>query len=345
MIRNIHIITLLTFLNIALGVSQVKNFDYKKLHSDAVVVDMHNDLLCHSKNYDWSIKHKERHTDIPRLRLGGVDVQFFAVWISTRVKEPYKRGLETVKLFNQRVTENSKEMGAAKNFHEITGLNKKGKIAAVLCLEGGNVIEGSIEKLKEFYSLGARYMTITWNKSYDWAVAAKDPKSKTIGLSPIGKKIIRTMDSLGMIIDVSHTGEKTIKDILQITKNPIIASHSGAYSLRAHYRNLTDEQILDIANSGGVVGINFCSPFLVNKGKAKVKDVVNHIEYIVKLAGIDHVGLGSDFDGIETTVAGLEDVSKFSAITKELLDRGYSENDIKKILGGNFLRIIKSVCR
>ncbi len=328
------------------GAGQMKDkIDYKELHQKAIVVDMHNDLLSQSKNYDWAVKHKEKHTDIPRMQMGGIDAQFFAIWISPKVKEPYKRGMEAVKLFDERMEENKTKIGKAKNYNEINSLNKKGKIAAVLCVEGGNVIEGSIRKLQEFYNSGARYMTITWNKSFDWATAAKDPKSKTKGLSALGKRIIQAMDSLGMIIDVSHTGVKTIEDILKVTKNPIIASHSGAYKVRPHYRNLTDDQILSIAKSGGVIGINFCSPFLVENRRANVKDLVNHIDYIVKLAGIDHVGMGSDFDGIETTPLGLENISKYPSVTKELLNRGYSEKDIKKILGGNILRVIKAVCK
>jgi membrane dipeptidase len=340
-----YIVVLLAVFNFN-GMSQMKNNnDYKELHKKAVVVDMHNDLLSKSKNYDWSVKHKENHTDIPRLLIGGIDVQFLAIWVSPKVKNPYQKGLEQAQIFKERVEENKETSGQATNYTEIMSLQKKGKMAFVLCVEGGNVIQNSIKRLEEFYNLGARYMTITWNKSFDWAVAAKDPNSKTKGLSALGKKIIQTMDSLGMIIDVSHTGVKTIDDILKITKNPIIASHSGSYKVRPHYRNLTDEQIMAVAKNGGVIGINFCPPFLTDKKQASIKDVIDHIDYIVKLAGIDHVGLGSDFDGIESTPIGLEDCSKYTAITKALLDRGYSEKDIKKILGENFLRIIKKVCK
>lgn len=317
----------------------------KQIHEEAIVVDMHNDLITQSKNYDWSKKHKEKHTDIPRMISGGIDVQLFAIWISPRVKNPYKKSIEYVKLFFQRIEENKDKIGIAKKYDDIVKLNKSGKIAAILCLEGGNIIEGDIKKLEEFYQLGARYLTITWNNSLDWATAAKDKKSKESGLSNKGRKIIQAMDSLGMIIDVSHTGEKTIDDIIEITKNPIIASHSGVYALRSHYRNLTDRQIIAIAKTGGVIGVNFCGPFLVKDKAATIKDVANHIDYIVKLVGTDHVGIGSDFDGILTTPIGLEDISKYPAITKELVNRGYSEKDIKKILGGNFLRVFKAICK
>ena len=344
--RMIFYITLVIVVLNLKGMSQMKDkLDYKEIHKKAIVVDMHNDLLSKSSSYDWSVKHKENHTDVPRLLIGGIDVQFLAIWVSPRVKDAYKKGLEEAGIFKKRVEENKEKIGAAKNYDEIISLNKQGKIAAVLCIEGGNVIQNSIKKLQEFYDLGARYMTITWNKSFDWAVAAKDPKSKTKGLNALGKKIIQTMDSLGMIIDIAHTGVKTIEDILKITKNPIIASHSGSYKLRPHYRNLTDEQILAITKKGGMIGINFCPPFLTDKKSASINDIMDHIDYIVKLAGIDHVGLGSDFDGIESTPVGLEDCSKYPAITKALLDRGYSEKDIKKILGENFLRVIKKVCK
>ena len=319
---------------------------YKELHKEAIVVDMHNDLLTESLNgYDWSIKNKIKHTDIPRLIKGGVDVQFLAAWVSPRKKYHYKRAMELVECFNKNIEKNKSKIGQARNYEEILKLNKEGKIAFILCIEGGSIIENSIEKLKEFYSLGARYMTITWNNDIDWATSAKSANSKKKGLSGIGKKVIQTMDSLGMIIDVSHTGVKTIEDILKITKNPIIASHSGAYAINPHFRNLTDEQIIAIAKNGGVIGINFCSVFLSKTKKATVKDIVDHIDYIVQLVGIDHVGLGSDYDGIVSVPQGMEDASKYPQITKTLLARGYSEKDIKKILGGNILRVIKQVCK
>jgi len=319
---------------------------YKKLHNEAIVVDMHNDLLTETvKGYDWSIKNKIHHTDIPRLIEGGVDVQFLVAWISPRKKYHYDKAMELFERFTTNIEKNSSKVGQAKNYKEIIELNKDGKIALVFCLEGGSIIENSLEKLKEFYALGARYMTITWNKDLDWAYCAKGPDSKTKGLSAFGKKVIKTMDSLGMIIDVSHTGIKTIEDILKTSKNPIISSHSGAYAINPHFRNLTDEQIIAIAKTGGVIGVVFCPPFLSETKEASVKDIVDHIDYIVRLVGIDYVAIGSDFDGIYSVPKGMEDASKFPNITKTLLERGYSEKDIKKILGENALRVIKQVCK
>jgi len=191
-----------------------------------------------------------------------------------------------------------------------------------------------------------RYLTITWNNSTDWAISAKDYRSPYMGLSNFGKKVIRTLDSLGVIIDVSHTGIKTIEDILAVTTNPIIASHSGARAIRDKYRNLYDYQIIDIANTGGVIGVVFYPPFLSNTGSANIGNVVDHIDYIVNLVGIDYVALGSDFDGIgDNTVQGLEDVTKFPDLTLELLRRGYSQSDVEKILGENFMRVFTQVCK
>jgi membrane dipeptidase len=190
-----------------------------------------------------------------------------------------------------------------------------------------------------------RYLTITWNNSVSWAISAADSRTETQGLNNFGRQVIRTLDSLGVIIDVSHVGIKTIQDILQVTTNPIIASHSGARAIRNSTRNLYDWQIEDIANSGGVVGIVFYPPFLTSNPPASINDVIRHIEYIVNLVGVDHVAIGSDFDGIGTNVViGLEDVSKFPELTLALLQHGYTELEVAKILGGNFRRVFEQVC-
>jgi membrane dipeptidase len=190
-----------------------------------------------------------------------------------------------------------------------------------------------------------RYLTITWNNSTSWAVSAADSRSTTVGLSDFGRQVIRTLDSLGVIIDVSHTGIKTIQDILQITTKPIIASHSGARALRNNTRNLYDWQIQDIANSGGVIGVVFYPPFLNGTNNATIQDVINHIDYIKNLVGIDYVAIGSDFDGIGVTPVGLEDVSKFPALTEALFNKGYSREDVEKILYKNFKRVFQQVCK
>jgi membrane dipeptidase len=254
--------------------------------------------------------------------------------------------MDMIRLFHSEMALNTSTIGQARTRTEADSLNNESQIAAVMAVEGGHAIEDDIGKLKALYAEGMRYLTITWNNSTDWAVSAQDNRSATVGLSDFGKDVIRTLDSLGIMIDVSHTGIKTIEDILEITRNPIIASHSGVRALRNHYRNLYDDQIIAIANTGGVIGVVFYPPFLSATGSADIDDVADHIDYIAELVGIDHVGLGSDFDGIGTnTVQGLEDVTKFPDLTLELLRRGYSRDDVSKILGDNFMRVFEQVCR
>lgn len=317
------------------------------VHSHAVCADLHNDILekmSSNSNYHLADKHTTNDTDIPRLKIGGVDMQLFSVWMDPSTSNNYNGALQLIDLMNKELSLNTGTIGQAGNSTEADSLFAKGKIAAVLVAEGGNIIENDLAKLTNLYNKGIRYLTITWNSTTDWAVCAQDAQSATKGLSEFGKSIIRKMDSLGMIIDISHTGIKTIQDILQITKNPIIASHSGAWTVYNHYRNLTDNQIKAIAGKGGVIGVIFYPGYLSSNGSADIAKVIEHIDHVVKVGGIDCVGLGSDFDGVETTATGLEDVSKFPSLTLELLKHGYSRTDVEKILGGNFLRVFRQVC-
>jgi membrane dipeptidase len=319
------------------------------VHHNATLIDLHNDILevmAGEPNYHLGSLHTTHHTDIPRMQKGGLDVQFFADWIDYR-KFPDTLYFDATKvlinILNNEISLNPNTIGQARNLDEALALNNSGKIAAVLAVEGGHSIENSLENLIALYEDGMRYMTITWNNSTSWAISAQDSRSATVGLSEFGRSVIRTMDSLGVIIDVSHTGIKTIEDILEITKNPIVATHSGVRKIKESKRNLYDEQIIDIANSGGVIGVVFYPPFLTT-GTADIDDVIQHIDYIKNLVGIDYVAIGSDFDGIESTPIGLEDVSKFPALTLKLLEHGYSQQDVEKILGGNFMRVFEQVC-
>ena len=320
------------------------------IHSHSTLVDLHNDILekmIDDPNYHLSELHNYNHTDIPRLKIGGVDVQFFAVWVSpySHGHDSYNHAMAMIDIFNTEMSLNSITIEQARTASEAVSIHSNNKIAAVLAVEGGHAIENDIQKLISLYEAGMRYLTITWNNSTDWAVSAQDSRSATVGLSEFGKQVIKTLDSLGVVIDISHTGIKTIEDILTITENPIVATHSGVRTLRDHYRNLYDSQIIDIANSGGVIGVVFYPPYLSNTGYANIASVANHIDYIVNLVGIDYVALGSDFDGIGTNVVqGLEDVTKFPDLTLELLRRDYSQSDIEKILGGNFMRVFEQVC-
>jgi membrane dipeptidase len=318
------------------------------IHSQLDLFDLHNDVLemiyYQSPDYHLSDFHDDHHTDIPRLKLGGVNYQFFAVWVDPDDAEYYQSAINMFNIFTHELSLNTENLGQAHTADEALKLRGNDQIAAILAVEGGHVIENDLLKIDSLYNRGMRYLTITWNNSTDWAISAKDERSATVGLSDLGRQVINRLDSLGIIIDVSHVGIKTIEDILQTTRNPIIATHSGARALHDHYRNLNDEQIIAIANSGGVIGVVFYHWFLSGSSR-NISQVVDHIDYIKNLVGIDHVALGSDFDGINSMINGLEDVSKFPNLTLELLRRGYTRADLEKILSANVMRVFSEVCK
>jgi len=317
------------------------------IHSQIDLFDLHNDVLekiyYSDPGYHLRDLHTYNHTDIPRLKLGGVNYQFFVAWVSPSDASYYESAIDMIYNFRHEVSLNPDDLVQARSSWEAMTIRTENKISGILCVEGGHIIENDLAKLDHLYELGMRYLTITWNNSTDWAVSAQDARSATVGLSEFGKQVIHRLDSLGIIIDVSHVGIKTIEDILATSENPIIASHSGARALYDHYRNLTDDQIIGIANSGGVIGVVFYYPFLSGTSRS-ITQVVDHIDYIKNLVGIDHVALGSDFDGISSMITGLEDVSKFPNLTLELLKKGYTRSDIVKILGGNAMRVFQTVC-
>ena len=355
-------------------------------HNQMIVVDGHNDVIYESllKGRDIGKELPVGHTDIPRLRKGGVDVQVFAVWSDDKrygKGKAFKHANHQIDLLEETVTRYPDQLAIAKNSASISAIVEQGKIAAIIGVEGGNMIEGSIENLQKLYDRGVRYLTLTWNYNLPWATAAaievKTKGDKGKGLSEKGKEIIRKMNELGMMIDLSHSGEKTFYDVLAISKKPVLVSHSNSYRLMPHYRNLKDEQLEALKENGGVVGVNFYSGFLDpgfvervrktyrnhfgDKGNYKLSSssqydklpvkmkrqvdaplsiLLDHIDYLVGKVGIDHVAVGSDFDGIESSPQGLEDVSKFPVLTAALLERGYTKGDVTKIMGQNFLRIL-----
>jgi membrane dipeptidase len=391
--------TLLVFLSFACAQREnprVEKFDYLKFHYDAIVADTHNDVLLRAmEGEDISVETRVGHSDLVRLKKGGVDIEVFAVWVDPIAfeKKPFKRAKDMIDTLYSIARRNSDKIAVVRNSAEIEKAIAEGKICAVIGVEGGHAIENSIEKLEELYKLGVRYLGLTWNNSTDWASSAFDEttnpdKVKVTGLSEFGKKVVEKMNELGMIVDVSHLGEKAFWDVVKVTKKPIIASHSSVYKLCPHYRNLKDEQIKAIAQTGGVVFVNFYAEYidstfntkrkkLEEKYKAQFDSIrvlyehdqnayrrarrqlmqkiaeelrppldvlIDHIDYIAKLVGVDHVGIGSDFDGISITPLEMDDVTFLPNITKKLLERGYSTDDVKKILGGNFLRVFKQVC-
>jgi len=326
----------------------------ERLHFNATLVDLHNDILERifmvDPNYNIGEYNTKFETDIPRMKLGGVDLQFFAAWVHPSVYSGryFNTTVEMIEKLNYEAVLNSSDFSRTNNYASSMSAINQNKIAAVIGVEGGHSIENSMEKLVQLFDMGMRYLTITWNNSTNWAISAADSRTSTVGLSEFGRDVIRKMDSLGIIIDVSHTGIKTISDILEVTQNPIMATHSGVRAIKNHTRNLYDNQIQAIANSGGVIGIVFYPPFIGdadNDGDSDINDVIAHIDYIVNLVGVDYVAIGSDFDGTGGyLVSGLSDITKFPDLTLALLNQGYSHSEIRKILGENFLRVFKQVC-
>jgi membrane dipeptidase len=285
---------------------------------------------------------------------------------------------------------NSKTMQIVYSYKELMQAVKNHKLACMSGVEGGHMIEDNLDYLDSFYNRGVRYMTLTWNNSTSWSTSAADESQHAFvvtpyGLNEFGKRVVKRMNQLGMMVDVSHIGEKTFWDVMASTTKPVIASHSSVYSLCPVFRNLKDDQIKAIAKNGGVIQVNFYSGFLdstylkkfnsfvkihqaeydslallKNSGivtgvylskkykkefenmRAPFSLLLDHIDYIVKLVGVDYVGLGSDFDGIDSAPVGLDGVEDYPKITEALLKRGYSEKDIKKILGENFLRVFRT---
>ncbi|MBD1396978.1 dipeptidase [Pontibacter sp. JH31] len=368
--------------------------DYKELHQKAIVVDTHNDVLIsvlEGLRLEDDLRGKT-HSDLARFKEGGVDVQIFSVWSD----ETYGKG-KGFKFANLQidslyaiVERNPDKMMIAKTPADIMKAVQQNKLATMIGLEGGHMIEDNLNYLEELHQRGTSYMTLTWNNSTSWASSAMDEsggkmrKSKR-GLNKFGKQVVRKMNELGMMVDLSHVGERTFWDAMATTTKPVIVSHSCVHHFNPHFRNLKDDQIKAIAKNGGVIHLNFFSGFLdpgydkrMNAFREKHKTEVDalrkagnnsiqiydwamenypeeaselrpplsllldHLDHIVKLVGADYVGLGSDFDGITSTPQQLDSVADMPLITKELLARGYSEEDVKKILGENFMRVFRA---
>jgi membrane dipeptidase len=361
-----------------------------EIHRSAIVIDGHNDLPMRLRanghfsleNFNLDETHPEFHTDIPRMRKGGIDAQFWAAYVSPKYIEKgdaAKVGIEQVELIHRMVEKHSDTLELAVSAGDIRRISNQGKIASLIGVEGGRLIDNSLSILRTYQKLGARYLTLTHNDNNDWADSGTD-YSLHGGLSDFGKEVVREMNRLGMLVDISHTSMDTIKDALRVSKAPVIASHSAAYSLSNTTRNICDENLEKIAKNGGIIMVPVFPCFLTQEGaklyiqyidymrelKAEgrleeeietmlnswvgeqpslpgctVHEMVDHIEHIIKIAGIDHVGIGSDFDGGIWGPEQFQDVSGYPYVTQVLVDRGYSKEDIHKILGGNFLRVFQ----
>jgi membrane dipeptidase len=361
----------------------------RKVHFESFVFDGHNDLPWEMRSKadssfdkrDIRSAQPKMHTDIPRLKQGGVGAQFWSVYVPA---ETAKKGtalqdtLEQIQLVKAMIARYGDVFEAARTAADVERIVKAGKIASLIGVEGGHSIEDSLENLRRLSALGAGYMTLTHSDTLAWADAATD-KPKNEGLSAFGEEVVREMNRLGMLVDLSHVSDETMKDALRISQAPIIYSHSSARAIAKHPRNVPDDVLPLVKQNGGVVMINFFPGFIVPRSAeimakmfdrrrelraafpkeedylreerrweaqnpypaGSIHDVIDHIDHIAKLIGVDHIGLGSDFDGITRVPKQLEDVSTYPLITQELLNRGYKPADIHKIMSGNVLRVMR----
>ena len=362
----------------------------KKLHFSSIVLDTHDDTTQRffSKDFDLGKRNPDGHVDIPRLREGGMDAIFFSVWIDGRIMGPpaVEKALDQIDAVHENVLKYSKDLVFCRTAEEVRRAHAQGKIAALIGVEGGHMIGNDIRVLRMFGDLGVRYMTLTHFYNDEWADSSTDKPAHN-GLTDFGKDVVREMNRQGIMVDISHVSDKTFFDALEVSKAPLIASHSSCRALCNHPRDMADDMIKALAAKGGVIQINYERSFIDQAYKdaydkvsggvvaatekitqecsgdgdctsRKLRDlqtqmegsgalprvswerIVEHIDHVVKLVGPDYVGLGSDFDGA-TMPDGLEDCSKLPKITEALMRKGYKDEDVRKILGGNLLRVME----
>ena len=367
----------------------------RKLHFSSIVLDTHDDTtqrFLFSKTFDLGKRNPDGHVDIPRMREGGMNAIFFSIWIDGRTMGPpaVQKALDQIDAVHENVKKYSKDMTFCRTAAEVREAHKNGKIAALIGVEGGHMIGNDIRMVPVFGDLGVRYMTLSHFYNDEWADSSTDKPAHN-GLTDYGKEIVREMNRQGIMVDISHVSDKTFYDALEVSKAPLIASHSSCRALCNHPRDMSDDMIKALAAKGGVIQINYERSFidqgykdaydkylggvvqheqdiskkcgedqecsnretqgimnaLISEGKlphVSWERIIDHIDHAAKLVGPDHVGLGSDFDGADMP-DGLDDCSKLPKITEALLRKGYSEDDIRKILGGNTLRVMEQVER
>jgi membrane dipeptidase len=360
------------------------------LLGDLLIIDTHIDTPGYiaDEGYQLAEEHHYYETDIPRLRRGHVGAVFFGVYVAQDFPQStwVMRTLELIDALQEEVHHNSNDIEMASTADDIVRIHRAGKVAALLGLEGGQLMSDSLPVLRDYYRLGIRYMTLTHFKTNDWADSSTD-QSVHNGLSPYGRDIVREMNRLGMMVDISHVSDKTFYDAVETSRAPVIASHSSMRALCNIPRNMSDDMLRALAHSGGVVFINFNTAYLDERAAAAftrlheardreiadmlalnrsnshrwelkraiqqrykaqlppvdISAVLRHIDHAVKTIGADHVGIGSDFDGVSGMVPdGMEDVSKYPALVKGLIEMGYSDTDIRKIMGENLLRVMRA---
>jgi len=339
---------------------KVTDAEVMRVHQSALLIDTHNDIATEEAGvdrtgaFDIGVKSPKAHTDLARLREGGVGAVFFAAWVAASYAGPenrsFNRAQQVIDTIRHGIVEqHPKDFMLATTADEIEAAHKQGKIAALIGLEGGHAIQDSLERLRELYSRGVRYMTLTHTNTNNWADSSGDVNDAAIqhhnGLTAFGKDVVMEMNRLGMMVDISHVADKTFWDALEVSRAPLIASHSNARALANVPRNMADEMIVALAKKGGVIQVNFYCNYLRTQKPphATIDDVVAQIDHIRRIAGIEAIGIGSDFDGIECAPVGLDDVSKFPNLTRALLEKGYSAGDIRKIYGANLLLTMRAV--
>jgi membrane dipeptidase len=363
------------------------------LHRRAIVVDTHDDTtqrLIFDTKFDVGARHADGSIDIPRMREGGLDALFFSIWITGDVTGPtaVKRALQQIDAVREAVRTHSRELALATTAADVRRAAAAGRIAALMGVEGGHMLDEDLGVLRNFAALGVRYLTLTHSLNTTWADSSGDTPAHN-GLTAFGRDVVRELNRLGVMVDLSHVADKTFYDALETTRAPVLLSHSSMRAIANHPRNITDDMLRALAKNGGVVMINYNAAFLSEEyrvatstpewrarfesidktcagnevcailGRQRTaheamragrlptvgwEKIIEHIDHAAKIAGVDHVGLGSDFDGAVMPL-GLEDASKLPTITSALLAKAYSEADVRKILGGNLLRVMEHVER
>ncbi|MCR9197965.1 MAG: dipeptidase [Planctomycetaceae bacterium] len=330
-----------------------------RIHAAGMLFDGHNDLPWQMREVgsssfdatDIAKPQPQLHTDIARLKTGGVKAQYWSVYVPASTDAEGTALLQTLQqidLVKAMVKRYPETFELASTAADIRRIVKAGRIASMMGIEGGYSIENSLDNVERLHKMGCRYMTLTHSKSLEWADSATDDP-RCGGLSEFGEAVIAEMNRVGMLVDLSHVSPECMRKSLAVTKAPVIYSHSSALAINEHPRNVPDDVLKLVAKNRGIVMVNFYSKYVIpteqltedRSQTGTIHDVVDHIEHIIKIAGIDCVGLGSDYDGVPTLPKQLEDVSTYPLITQELLNRGYKEADIHKILGGNALRVLE----